>query len=167
MTHTINVPLARRILAQITATPQRWRQGIWLDRPYDIEQQSPEDTVDNCNTMGCFAGWAVVLSGVKTNWNNLPAEVSPIAADWMEGQYGYRPDYPGEISVAVMAAAYLGLDVRQKADLFSGSNTLRDLYEYLKEWTEREITVPDDLPEWADYESDQLEDYFAPEDEPA
>jgi hypothetical protein len=164
MTHTINVPLARKVLAQILAAPSRWKQGVWLLRPYAPEQQSAEDTVDNCETYGCFAGWAVVLSGVKTDWSNRPAELPPLVVDWMDEHYDYEPDGPEEVGVASVAAAQLGLNVEQKCDLFSGGNTLRDLYEYLEEFTEGEITVPDDLPEWADLDSDEMENLFAPDD---
>jgi hypothetical protein len=162
MSHTINVPLARRVLDQIMAAPARWRQGIWLERPYPLGQQSPENTVDNCETTGCFAGWTVVLAGHKTGGSRvMPDTVSSDLRAVVDRLFGH-PDYPGvvDLSVRTVAAARLGLTGEQANRLFDGNNTLRTIYAYLSEWTDGEIAIPDPLPAWADRDSDELADHF-------
>jgi hypothetical protein len=164
MTHTINVPLAEKVLGQILAAPKRWRQSVWMNRPYALEEQSAEDTVDNCATSGCFAGWTVVLAGHKTSasgWLDAPSDdlLAAIGEVYPPAEYGWRDD-PAPASAREVATVELGLDAVQAAYLFEASNTLRDLYDYLAEWTEGEIVRPADLPEWADMTSDELGEYF-------
>jgi hypothetical protein len=172
MTHTINVPLAQKVLAQILAAPERWTQSCWLNRPYEPAQQSPFDTVDNCATSGCFAGWTAVLDGYKTDAYgslidvpaSLPAKIRE-AYDYREGDEddgddmdtSYYADYP---RVQHAATVSLGLNPEQAGLLFESTNTLRDLYDYLAEWTEGEIVVPDNLPVWADMEEYEKEEHF-------
>lgn len=50
---TINEPLLRETMAQIEAHPELWNQSVFF-----------RDT--DCGTVGCFAGWAVKLSGYTT-----------------------------------------------------------------------------------------------------
>lgn len=47
---TPNAELAYRVLDHIDANPEQWRQGEWIGEA-------------ECGTVGCFAGWAVLLSG--------------------------------------------------------------------------------------------------------
>lgn len=170
MTHTINVPLATRVLDQILAAPDRWTQDVWLDRPYPVENQAPTDTVNNCNTAGCFAGWAVVLSGAKSDHRgvfveSLPAELQTT----VRAAVSQRPFRDlrelGLYEVSDVAAAALGLTEDQPRVLFDSDNTLDDLYHFLNYWTGGEIAVPDELPEWADMNSGDLYDFFNPADD--
>jgi len=169
MTHTINVPLAEKVLAQIMAAPKRWTQTAWLNRPYAPEEQAPENTVDNCKTSGCFAGWAVVLGGRTTHQvTGHILNPDPALLPRVDAIYPYLADIysPSErLSVRSVAAADLGLDDDQAERLFEASNTLSDLYEYLEAWTDGEITPPADLPAWANLGPDELDDYFSPENE--
>jgi hypothetical protein len=165
MTHTINVPLAERILGQILAAPARWTQDDWLSRPYAVDQQAPTDTVENCQTSGCFAGWAVVLSGYKTgsggagDVHDIPARVRDAwEIGWERGPA--EGVVPIGLPVRDVAAVELGLTSDQAGELFAAGNSLRDLYERLARLTEGEIVVPDDLPEWADMGPSALADYF-------
>lgn len=47
-----NAALAYRVLDHIDAHPEQWDQGDWWRRT-------------GCGTRGCFAGWALALSGVE------------------------------------------------------------------------------------------------------
>jgi len=173
MTHTINVPLARKVLDQIEAAPQRWTQDIWLERPYELDEQSAEDTVENCETSGCFAGWTVVLSGHRTaapyHVGPRVRDVSPQTRARIRTLYGWMlmgdddsASVDELINVRAVAAAELGLDVDQASTLFEASNTLSDLYTYLEAWTDGEITppAPEDRPEWWYFDTEQMAEYF-------
>lgn len=179
MPHTINVPLARQVLAQLHAAPRRWTQNLWLNRPYPEAAQAPTDTVDNCRTSGCFAGWTAVLAGYKTDsLGRLTAEAIPAPVrdhiartfdlphdpqycgwgseyGWMRRSYGARV-----YGVKHVAAAELGLTDEQAGALFDGNNTLRRIYELLSEFTDGEIEVPADLPDWANIDPDDLGMYW-------
>jgi hypothetical protein len=175
--HTINVPLARQVLTQILDAPRRWNQDIWLDRPYLVNQQSATDTSDeaDCETTGCFAGWAVVLDGWKTTshgtsvvnaTDELRDKIANVwrNADWMnDDDVPFRATYP---DVQATAAAALGLNFGQQADLFHHANTLHTIYTYLAEWTEGEIAVPADAdqPDWFDVPGNDLAEWFADQD---
>lgn len=45
-----NAQLAYMVLDHIDAHPEQWQQGQWIGNA-------------ECGTVGCFAGWAVLLSG--------------------------------------------------------------------------------------------------------
>lgn len=45
-----NAELAYKVLDHIDAHPEQWCQGVWVGQA-------------ECGTIGCFAGWAVMLSG--------------------------------------------------------------------------------------------------------
>lgn len=49
-----NAELAYRVLDHIDAHPEQWDQGHWVAEA-------------ECGTVGCFAGWAVMLSGYMVN----------------------------------------------------------------------------------------------------
>lgn len=165
MTHNINVPLARRVLAQITAAPERWTQDDWLCRPYDVDEQSAENTVENCRTAGCFAGWTVVLGGRKTRrlgTTLADEDVSDVLA-WIRREGGYDDDIDlvrADATVKPAAAAMLGLTAGQADRLFRASNSFRDLVEYLRDWTDGEIERPPEWPEWADLGPSRLTEYW-------
>jgi hypothetical protein len=178
MTHTINVPLARQVLTQIMDAPRRWNQDIWLDRPYLVDQQSATDTSDevDCETTGCFAGWAVVLDGWKTSThgtrvvNGTPELHDKIAAIWRvadafmtEDDVSFRAEYP---DVQATAAAALGLNYGQQAALFHHTNSLHTIFAYLGDWTEGEIAMPADAdqPAWFHVAGNHLNDWFDDQD---
>jgi hypothetical protein len=47
-----NAELAYLVLDHIDAHPEQWNQGRWIGKA-------------ECSTVGCFAGWAVILSGAE------------------------------------------------------------------------------------------------------
>jgi hypothetical protein len=159
MTHTINVPLARQVLAQIEAVPARWTQDDWLRRPYAPEDQSADDTIENCDTTGCFAGWAVVLAGFKTRSLNRVIDVPDDLRGTIRGTFGWDLG-PHMVDVQAVAAVQLGLNESQAYYLFQASNTYRGLYTYLERWTGGEIATPEVLPDWADLTADDLAERF-------
>lgn len=55
----LNEPLIRQIVAHIEEDPSTWKQSTWVHY--------------NCKTSFCFAGWAVVLSGLVTE-EGVPTE---------------------------------------------------------------------------------------------
>jgi hypothetical protein len=153
------------VLDQILAAPTRWTQDNWLDRPYEPEQQAPTNTVDNCETTGCFAGWTVVLAGYKTDEGDssvvydIPRRVRDAwEVGWERGSA--RAMFPVGVAIRDVAAVELGLTGDQASELFGANNTLRDLYGWLSDYTDGEIEVPDELPVWADYGSLNLAHYF-------
>jgi hypothetical protein len=49
---TPNAALAYQILDHIDGHPEQWNQGRWIGKA-------------ECSTVGCFAGWAAILSGAE------------------------------------------------------------------------------------------------------
>jgi hypothetical protein len=106
-----NAELAYRVLDHIDAYPKQWHQGIWIGPA-------------NCGTVGCFAGWACLLSGDQPALD--PDDEGEAEEVWVEGgaTLRYIPD---------RAAALLG--IRPDAGptsgagyrLFGGKNTREDL----------------------------------------
>lgn len=112
----INVPLLEQTLAQIEAHPETWDQGSF-----------------RCGTGMCFAGWTAELAGGK--W--LTSADAECYADRLvpEGSDGNdvteedcegcdSPPPPPGVFAEVRAKRLLGLDARQSARLFDGSNGL-------------------------------------------
>lgn len=85
-----------------------WNQGLWIMHD------------ETCGTVGCFAGWRVVLDGYTDIRYNLDDEIMALR----------NPDtgecvWPNQI--AGWAARSLDLNARQAAKLFYSENTLEDL----------------------------------------
>lgn len=81
---SVNLELYDQVLAHIEAHPEQWEQETWLEE-------------SECGTVGCFAGWAVVLGeGDREN-------------------------------VSSSASELLGLDHTQAGAIFSASQTLGGL----------------------------------------
>ncbi len=60
------------------------------------------------------------------------------------------------MGVEERAAELLGLSEVQAARLFHSSNSLRLMWQYAQVFTHGEIQVPDDLPEWADMDPEEV-----------
>jgi hypothetical protein len=107
-----NAELAYRVLDQIDAHPEQWDQSRWW-RP------SPA-----CGTGGCFAGWAVQLSGGHMERDEFAYIVVKSGLGELDGRY-----------VPVAAAALLGLPMdeaeseaeAENLPLFHESNDREDL----------------------------------------
>jgi hypothetical protein len=119
-----NAELAYRVLDQIDAHPEQWDQTRWwkaADMPSGV----------SCGTAGCFAGWAVSLSGgrIARGGHDCTARVE-------SGLGKLNGDY-----VPVAAAALLGLpmqdpwseDEAENLALFHENNTREDLGRLVEE----------------------------------
>jgi len=82
---TVNLELFDQVLAHIEAHPEQWDQSVWLAE-------------NECGTVGCFAGWTVILGGGARN------------------------------HVEQSAADLLGVDDVTADALFAGSQTLAGLH---------------------------------------
>jgi hypothetical protein len=105
-----NAELAYRVLDHIDAHPEQWNQGRWIGK-------------SECQTVGCFAGWAVLLSG---------AEPIDFGSDWMDNGLTYTTgvEFEGESwTVSQLAQRLLRADrwldegYDDERDLFDGDNT--------------------------------------------
>jgi len=114
---TPNAELAYAVLDHIDAHPEQWDQERWW-RSADMAPGTA------CGTAGCFAGWAVALSGgqIARGEHTADARVASGLAAWA-GAY-----------VPVAAAALLGLsmedphseDEAENLELFDQDNTRED-----------------------------------------
>lgn len=113
-----NAALAYRVLDHIDAHPESWNQGRWW-----------------CGTSGCFAGWAVQLSGEKMSGLNF-VRVGPDELDVVH--IGERAaqllGFESTMALDEVAWDALGMtdededdDVRDEYELFSAVNTREDL----------------------------------------
>lgn len=109
---TPNTELAYRVLDHIDAHPDQWDQARWW-------AASP-----HCGTAGCFAGWAVQLSGGRMERDDFAYIVVKSGLGELDGTY-----------VPVAAASLLGLPMEEPSSegeaenlpLFHESNTRDDL----------------------------------------
>jgi hypothetical protein len=93
-----NADLFVAVLAQIEKHPETWVQDFY-----------------RCDSGRCFAGWATELSGVP--W---------LQPDVLENSFVI---FKGRaMSCRGAAMALLGIDFQSSLRLFSGANTLHDLY---------------------------------------
>lgn len=123
---TINVALLRKTLEHITAHPKEWDQGAWAVRASSGRR--------SCGTAYCLAGTALVLDGHRIKWEAGQRE----SAYLTDGRY-----------IADAARELLGLDEHEAAELFSGDNSLRHLWECASHLTDGEIEIPADLSDRA------------------
>jgi hypothetical protein len=99
-----NAELAYKVLDQIDAHPEQWDQGVYLRAGY-------------CGTVGCFAGWACLLSGEKPK--------ASVDFDTIHLADGTRvPDRAEEL---LRTSRYLDAGTDDERDLFSEYNTREDL----------------------------------------
>jgi hypothetical protein len=95
---TPNAELAYAVLDQIDAHPETWNQATW-----------------DCGTSACIAGWAVRLSGGRSE-ERFPVTVV------VDGP----PEIVG-LEVGEAAMVLLGSDCLTADDLFDSGNTRADL----------------------------------------
>jgi hypothetical protein len=116
-----NIELLKRTLRYIEDHPYSWDQATFY-------------TYDECGTSHCFAGWAVVLSGVRPHPDEkvLVDELPPEVRDRLDPKDVWV-EFPGTRITTIADAATALLDVgRWRAlpdhpHLFDGGNTLDDL----------------------------------------
>lgn len=64
-----NAELAYKVLDHIDAHPDQWDQDVWwTDQHYA-----------GCGSAGCFAGWAVVLSGGRIEFDGFNSIITGLA----------------------------------------------------------------------------------------
>lgn len=125
---TPNTDLAYRVLDHIDAHPEQWDQGFWWDDKAEIWTDGGRPS---CGSAGCFAGWAVALSGGKMEPDR--AGGPPIVSGLEDIQDG--------LPVSEAAADLLNVDPWTHGPegedgeryLFGGSNTRVDLGEIVEE----------------------------------
>lgn len=157
--HTINVPLARKVLEHLETVPEDHLQSVWahVKGSDDIEptittiDQAAELALGACGTVGCFAGWTAAIDGhVVGTVGELAGVVIDLSPDLVITQETYKwddqvePDrrfaVEGEqVTAEEYAKDALGLTQLQANTLFAGHRTRRDLRELLSEWTNGEI----------------------------
>lgn len=122
-----NPKLLRQVMAYIEQNPSDWKQGLWWAPRKDSDGHT-------CGSSGCFAGWAVALSGGKYA-PGIEAVIADEKDDWTFSRN--MQDLDGEwrhvslTSVSGRAARVLGLTGDDDDILFDGSNTLQDLRRYV------------------------------------
>lgn len=147
--HTVNVPLLRKVLDQITSHPDSWDQGSWAsyalpeDRyglsdalPFASElcrnaEDFPEgvlldETVLSCGSAFCVAGWAVQFTGHTMVTDS--EEVNYAETYGSRRVYAFWVDSVGKsgnpVAISEQARHELGLSLAEARALFGASNTL-------------------------------------------
>lgn len=132
----INVDRLRAELEFVTANPDRWRQGVWLDTS-EVEASDAEPGRDwTCGTTACLAGWAALHHGYVPHvvrYDDGDVEVADDFVSDPDGKVRYVRDAACEV---------LSLPVRAARYLFDAANSLRDLWEYARVLTRGAIEVP-------------------------
>lgn len=123
--HTINVPLMRKVLEYLETNPEKHEQGCWA---WSDAATVAEATYD-CGTVACMAGWTVLLADVG-RWLHMTC--CDECAATLELQAVIDGD---TYDVAEGAERLLGLTSRQGDQMFSGSNSRDDLWDYADEFT--------------------------------
>lgn len=112
-----NAELAYRVLDHIDAHPEQWDQSHWWSDRAEIWPGGA--AVPTCGTSGCFAGWAVHLSGEQVQrgyvngeavWNRAAQLLGFGGENHMDGYAITQADNPS-----------------LNTSLFCGSNTRDDL----------------------------------------
>ncbi|GIH91990.1 hypothetical protein ACFFMN_33720 [Planobispora siamensis] len=108
----INVPLLRRVLAQIEAHPQTWYQQTW-----------------RCESGMCAAGWAVELADGEWAFSLRHFAADAVIATPEEISAGLSYDLEGKtvVDAWLRAERLLGISRIQAAELFEARNSLDDL----------------------------------------
>jgi hypothetical protein len=141
---TLDVPRLRKALEFVTDHPEEWRQLYWAVRS------------DTCGTKACLAGRIVLQAGVELDWRpdrhlylQLGVErAQTIAADQTRtiGDQACTLLGVPEAMVDDFHRGYLSgnayLLMLDFDRLWSGANTLRDLWFYASELTDGEIEMP-------------------------
>jgi hypothetical protein len=122
MTHTVNVPLLRKVLEHVTAHPEEWNQKWWATKT----------TESSCGTACCVAGWAVSWAGHDFKWDS-------------NGEASVYIRERDARAIPHVAQELLGLNPEQAGILFFSGNTLPMLWEFANEFTEGEIEIPEDV----------------------
>ena len=127
------IALLRKTLDHITAHRDQWNQGVWVNGKAEFCLRAID--AGSCGTVGCLAGWAVLLAGHQVDpWSQVVLDVNP--ADYQDDDV----DLNMAPHVAIVAQRDLGLP--DGHDLFYGRNTLNDLWRLARHYSGGEIEIP-------------------------
>lgn len=120
-----NVPLARKVMEHIVENPDEWDQAEYGQRT-------------ECGTAFCFAGHTVLLAGHDVSWMECPCgEGAP---------HFFSSSTTNGESISFVARRQLGLAYQEARELFSGGNTIADLWRLLEAYSDGEIRNPNPDP---------------------
>jgi hypothetical protein len=138
----LNVPLLTLTRDFLQENRPRHNQGVWFSaivRPLfsnpglrgpELARMIAETSRTDCNTVGCFAGWAALFAGWR-QWDKYPSTVyDPSLSFLMRGEYAIKE----------AAQLSLGLTDDQAQALFFADNTIFDLVSMI----DRLLTNQDD-----------------------
>jgi hypothetical protein len=137
------VDLLRRTLELLTTHPELHVQDTWLEptRRVDAPTCLEPANVARCGTVGCLAGYAVVLSESYPVRLNARGDHYGDVELLVDGTW-----LPGGSWVAEMATELLGLTEYEADALFAGGNSLATLWLLAEELTDGRVAPPPDLP---------------------
>lgn len=141
----VDVERLLKEVTYITVFPERWNQGDWVIATEETKWDTSREP-EACGTMGCLAGNAVINAGGKLKWEKASwyDYVTQEYKDYWKTEFVFLPantEYPEHIETA--AKELLGLDSDQADALFSGENSLNDMWEISYAISDGQIT-PDD-----------------------
>lgn len=131
------VDLLRRELEFVTRRPDRWDQGVWLSVTDDDDDPDPDPAAGDwtCGTTACLAGWTALHLGYR-----------PFGPSDGSGLVVPRDAAPGDArgatTVETVALVALGLTPTQADELFDERNSLRDLWEFARVFSDGRVAVP-------------------------
>jgi hypothetical protein len=147
--------ILRGALMRLTMQPELWMQSTYLDpvAEYDVANrpwlaQVTPQAANECGSVGCLCGWMAHDAGVITLDQNATRVVNVDLADrlgiprWAVDEN--HPDYD-EFCWDTVGAALAGLDRFEAAHLFSGYNSLADLWTLAAEYTNGRVSLPEEL----------------------
>lgn len=103
----LNVELLNKTMTYIKDHPESWDQAYWIINNY-------------CGTVGCFAGWACMLSGADIK---IPQKNAYYGTIQVNGTTRNVQDFAREV---------LGLDSAKSGALFCSDNSMEDLERMVK-----------------------------------
>ena len=142
---SVDIERLLKEVTYITVFPERWNQGDWVVANEEVKWDTSREP-EPCGTMGCLAGNAVINAGGRLKWEKgmwYDYSTNDYKEYW-KTEYVFLPaneEYPEHIETA--ARDLLGLNSEQADALFSGDNTLDDMWEISYAISDGQIT-PDD-----------------------
>lgn len=115
----VNEDLLLKVLDKIRFDRESWHQSAWIGEA-------------ECGTVGCLAGWTVMLSGYQPQWEHGQSahHSSPLRriTDTVRLSGSGNPH-----SVSGAAKILLGLTTTERHELFAPQNTFDDLERITKD----------------------------------
>jgi L-asparaginase II len=132
MAHNVNVPVLRKALEHITAHPEEWRQHSWA-----VQEAG-------CGTAYCLAGTIAVQQGYELDFEPVVLLDSRDHAEVRAQMASCTKDGQRIAEVAAREAGLPTYDIRSSGvgHIFSGFNSLSDLWRMANTLTDGEIEIP-------------------------